>query len=173
MNRYVNVSPQLTVKLTWSEAMDASTLTSANVKLITGWTGQTVPAVLSYNSLLNRLDIIPLAPLVEDTAYIVRVSSEVKSLAGANFEQSGDWELHFRTKAASQGTGGSTGGGTVGGDGSGGQPGNPPGSGNPGPGDRAVVVAVVAVVAVVEAAVLAAIRIPVARGIPSRVMSTR
>ncbi|WP_038161196.1 Ig-like domain-containing protein, partial [Verrucomicrobium sp. BvORR106] len=134
VNRYVNVSPQVSVKLTWSEAMDASTLTSANVKLITGWTGQTVPAVLSYNSLLKRLDIIPLAALANDTAYIVRVSADVKSQAGANFEQSEEWELHFRTMAASTGTGGSTGGGTVGGDGSGGQPGNPPGSGNPGPG---------------------------------------
>jgi hypothetical protein len=78
-NSATNVSTKAKVRIIFNTAMDAATLTLANVKLTQG--GATVPATITYHSAGMTLLITPDADLAPDTTYSVEVTSGLKTAA--------------------------------------------------------------------------------------------
>ncbi|MGD9723480.1 MAG: DUF4082 domain-containing protein [Pirellulales bacterium] len=78
-----NVATSSTVTVTFSEAMDASTINSTTVRLLDGATP--VVASVSYNAATNAATLTPSAALANSTSYTISVTggaSGVKDLAG-------------------------------------------------------------------------------------------
>ena len=72
----IGVSP----KLTFSEALDSATVTTANVQLLNGSTP--VTATVAYNTFDNSVTIDPAASLGANTTYTIQVSTNVKDANG-------------------------------------------------------------------------------------------
>jgi methionine-rich copper-binding protein CopC len=81
-NGAINVTTNSTVQITFSEAMDQTTLTTTNVTLKNTATTTVVPVTLSYDVGTNRLTLTPTGPLSNATNYTVTVTTAVKDLAG-------------------------------------------------------------------------------------------
>jgi hypothetical protein len=78
-----NVATNTTVTVTFSEAMDASTINTGTVMLMNG--AAAVPASVSYNSVSHTATLTPTSALANSTIYTVAVTggaSGVKDLAG-------------------------------------------------------------------------------------------
>ncbi len=78
-----NVATSTTVTVTFSEAMDASTIDSTTVRLLDGATP--VAASVSYNASTNTATLTPAAALANSTAYTITViggAGGVKDTAG-------------------------------------------------------------------------------------------
>lgn len=98
VNRYVEVSPEITLELTWSEEMEAASFTPESVQLIEGWSGRILAANLAYDPATKRLSIDPVDPLIWDTGYLVRLQG-VRSATGVEFAGAEESALNFRTLA--------------------------------------------------------------------------
>jgi hypothetical protein len=81
-NGAINIATNSTVQITFSEAMDQTTLTTTNVTLKNTATTTVVPVTLSYDVGTNRLTLTPTGPLSNATNYTVTVTTAVKDLAG-------------------------------------------------------------------------------------------
>ncbi len=76
------VSPTAPITVTFSEAMDVSTITAANITLKVTSSGAAVPGTVTYNAATRVATFTPNAPLAQTTGYTLTVSSAVKDLAG-------------------------------------------------------------------------------------------
>ncbi|HVT28291.1 MAG TPA: DUF4082 domain-containing protein, partial [Lacipirellulaceae bacterium] len=90
-----NVATSASVTVAFSEALDASTVTSSSVKLLSGNTA--VSATVSYNASAKTVTIAPTAALSNSTTYTVSVQG-VKDLAGNALAQT--FTSNFTTAAA-------------------------------------------------------------------------
>ncbi len=76
------VAVATTVQLTFSEAMDQSTINTTNIKLRNTSTSAEVAGTVSYNPNTNVATFTPSGPLSNATNYTVTVTTEVKDVAG-------------------------------------------------------------------------------------------
>jgi thiamine monophosphate synthase len=77
-----NVATNTTVQVTFSEAMDSSTITATNVTLKITTTSVLVPAVVVYNKATHVATLTPSSVLAFATGYTVTVTTGVKDVAG-------------------------------------------------------------------------------------------
>jgi methionine-rich copper-binding protein CopC len=77
-----NISVNTTVSVTFSEAMDPSTINTTNIKLRNTATSGNTAGTVSYNTTTNVATFTPSAALSVSTGYTLRVSTGVKNLAG-------------------------------------------------------------------------------------------
>lgn len=77
-----NVATNTQVTVTFSEAMDQTTINATNVKLVATTGGATVPTTLAYNAATNTVTLTPTAALANNTSYTITVTTGVKDLAG-------------------------------------------------------------------------------------------
>jgi hypothetical protein len=89
------------VTATFSEAMDAATITGANVTLTAG--GTAVPAAVSYDAGTRVATLNPTSDLAASTSYTATVTTGVKDVAGNALASARTWT--FTTAAAGGGTG--------------------------------------------------------------------
>lgn len=76
------VATNTAVQVTFSEAMDASTITNTTILLRNAGTSALVPAVVTYNNTTNVATLTPSGPLSNATNYTVIVTTGVKDVAG-------------------------------------------------------------------------------------------
>lgn len=76
------VSTSATVVLTFSEAMDASTMNSGNITLRATSSGVVVTGTVAYNSGTNTATFTPGSALAAGVGYTITVSTAVKDAAG-------------------------------------------------------------------------------------------
>jgi methionine-rich copper-binding protein CopC len=81
-NGATNVAPNATVQVTFSEPMDASTITTTNIVLRNTGTSAVVPATVTYNAATNVATLTPNGPLSNSTGYTLTVTTGVKDAAG-------------------------------------------------------------------------------------------
>jgi hypothetical protein len=81
-NNATGVATSATVQVTFSEAIDQATLTSATVVLKNTATTAVVASTLSYDVGTNKVTITPTGPLANGTNYTLNVTTGVKDLAG-------------------------------------------------------------------------------------------
>ena len=87
-----------TVRVTFSEAMDAATVTTGTVRLdVTG--GGQVPGTVAYDAATNRATLTPDAALALDTGYTVTVGTGAQDKAGNPLQN--PFTSTFHTAAAS------------------------------------------------------------------------
>ena len=77
-----NVSRDANVTVTFSEAMDPSTIDSSNIRLVRKADGARVAASVSYDAASRTATVDPGALLEANTVYKVTVSTRVTDLAG-------------------------------------------------------------------------------------------
>ncbi len=94
-NNAGDVSTATAPRVTFSEPVNATTVTAANVRLLSG--GTAVAASVSYNSTTRVATITPNAPLVNSASYTVSVSG-VADLAGNTMTQT--FASNFTTEVA-------------------------------------------------------------------------
>lgn len=82
-NDSTNVATNATVQVTFSEPMDPTTITSANIGLKNTVTGAVVPAIVAYDATNNRATLTPTGPLSNGTNYTLTVTTGVRD-AGNN-----------------------------------------------------------------------------------------
>jgi hypothetical protein len=90
------VSLTLPVEATFSAAVDPATLTSASFRLERP-DGSAVPAGISYHAASRTALLAPDAPLAADTRYTARLTTAVRSAAGAPLAEAVSWS--FRTSS--------------------------------------------------------------------------
>jgi hypothetical protein len=76
------VSPSAPITVTFSENMDASTITASNITVRTTVGGTAVAGAVAYNTTTRVATFTPSAPLAQSTGYTVTVASAVKDVAG-------------------------------------------------------------------------------------------
>ena len=79
-----------TLSATFSQAMNASTITSSTFKL-TGPGGSAVAAGIDYDPVTRTAGLVPSAPLAPATAYVVTLTTGVQSVQGLGLEQPVTW----------------------------------------------------------------------------------
>jgi methionine-rich copper-binding protein CopC len=88
-NGATGVSPSAPITITFSEAMDANTITTANITMRTTIGGTAVNGTIAYSAATRTATFTPSATLAQTTGYTVTVSTGVKDAAGnamaANF----------------------------------------------------------------------------------------
>ena len=77
-----SVSPSAPVTVTFSEAMDATTITASTITLKLASSGTAVAGTVSYNASTHVATFIPNATLAQTTAYTLTVAGTVKDVAG-------------------------------------------------------------------------------------------
>ena len=96
----IDVPVATSVAVTFSEAMDASTLTAANIQLRDG-AGILIPATLSYDGATNRATLTPQDFLAPQTSYTGTIRGGIGGVADLAGEVlSGDVSWSFTTAAA-------------------------------------------------------------------------
>jgi hypothetical protein len=81
-NGTIDVPANSAVQITFSEAMDASTITSSNITLRNTATSALIPAAVTYNTTTHVATLTPSSALAANTGYTVGVSTGVKDAAG-------------------------------------------------------------------------------------------
>ena len=76
------VATNTAVQITFSESMDAATITNTTILLRNSTTSALVPATVSYNNTTKIATLTPSGPLSNATNYTVVVTTLVKDLAG-------------------------------------------------------------------------------------------
>ena len=77
-----NIPTNSSVLVTFSEAMDASTINSTNITLKNTATSAIVPTTVTYNATTRVATITPTGPLSNGTNYTVTVTTAVKDAGG-------------------------------------------------------------------------------------------
>ena len=93
------VDPAAAVTATFDQAMDASTMTSANVTL-TPSGGSAVSATVSYDPNTKTVTLQPSSTLQNGTSYTARLSTGVKSSLGTALTAAYTWTFSTLTPAA-------------------------------------------------------------------------
>ena len=88
--RYANVAA------TFSEAMDARTLTGASVRLRRHGTTTSVPASVRYDAARRRAVLDPRSALARGATYTARVGSGVRDAAGNALPATKRWSFSVR-----------------------------------------------------------------------------
>src|SRR6185436_11416313 len=96
LNNATNVTIGSSVSATFSEPMDAATITAASVTLRAAGAGSDVPAAVSYAG--GVASLVPNAPLAYNTVYTATVAASVADLAGNQLGTASTWS--FTTEAA-------------------------------------------------------------------------
>ncbi|TCM44450.1 S8 family serine peptidase [Kribbella sp. VKM Ac-2568] len=78
----VNVAQNVAPSITFTQDLAPATVTTDTVRLYNGKTGAAVPVTPSYDAATNKVTLTPTSPLVEATAYRIRLSG-VQNPAGA------------------------------------------------------------------------------------------
>jgi hypothetical protein len=94
------VATNATVSVTFNEAMDASTITAANLELRTG-AGALVGRTVTYNAGPRTATVTPTAPLSTGTTYTTTVRTGVRDAAGN--PMAADHQVSFTTVAGGGG----------------------------------------------------------------------
>ncbi len=81
-NGSTGIAVNTTVQVTFSEAMDATTINTTNIKLAETATSTTVAGTVSYNSGTNTATFTPTSPLKNNISYTLTVTTGVKDVAG-------------------------------------------------------------------------------------------
>ncbi len=81
-NGAANVATNATVQVTFSEAMDSSTINATNVTLKVTTTSVLIPAAVVYNPVTHVATLTPSSPLANATGYTVTVTTGAKDVAG-------------------------------------------------------------------------------------------
>ena len=81
-NGATQVNPTTTVNITFSEAMDASTINGTNISLRLSSSGASVTGTVTYNATSHVATFTPAGALGAPANYTVTVSTGVKDLAG-------------------------------------------------------------------------------------------
>jgi hypothetical protein len=81
-NNSTNVATNTTVLITFSEAMDATTINGTNITLKNTGTSAAVAGTVTYNSGSHAATFTPNVPLANGTNYTVTVTTGVKDAAG-------------------------------------------------------------------------------------------
>jgi hypothetical protein len=81
-NNSTNVATNTTVLITFSEAMDATTINGTNITLKNTGTSAAVAGTVTYNSGSHAATFTPNVPLANGTGYTVTVTTGVKDAAG-------------------------------------------------------------------------------------------
>ena len=68
--------------VTFSEAMDQTTINTTNIKLTSGGGAVTVAGIVSYNTTSHVATFTPNAPLAANILYTATVTTGVKDVAG-------------------------------------------------------------------------------------------
>ncbi len=76
------VSPTAPLTVTFSEAMDITTITAANITLKVTSSGAAVPGTVSYAAATRIATFTPNSPLAQSTGYTLTVSGAVKDTGG-------------------------------------------------------------------------------------------
>jgi Domain of unknown function (DUF4082)/Bacterial Ig-like domain len=91
-NGATGFSPSGAITATFSAAMDASTITAANVQLLTP-ASAVVPATVAYNATTRVATLTPSSPLATSTTYTARVTTGVKDSSGTAMGAQYSWTL--------------------------------------------------------------------------------
>ena len=95
------VATSTTVKADFSKAMDATTLTTATVKLnVAGAGGAAISGTVSYNSTDKRVTFTPASALSEGTAYTATITTGAKASDGTPLASAVSWTFSTVTPAA-------------------------------------------------------------------------
>ena len=81
-NGATGISPNTSVNITFSEAMDASTVTATNITMRVTSSGTAVTGTVTYNTTTHVATFTPSAALAQNASYTVTVSGNVKDAAG-------------------------------------------------------------------------------------------
>ncbi len=81
-NAATNVPLASTITVTFSEAMNATTITSSTLALTRAPGAVAVPAVVEFSSATNRATLTPSAPLTLGATYTLTVTTAVRDLSG-------------------------------------------------------------------------------------------
>ncbi|MDO8679579.1 MAG: Ig-like domain-containing protein, partial [Acidobacteriota bacterium] len=81
-NGATGVAPTSTVNITFSEAMDATTISATNITVRLTSSGTAVTGTVAYNTTTRVATFTPASPLAQSTGYSVTVSTGVKDAAG-------------------------------------------------------------------------------------------
>ncbi len=98
-NLATEVNPDVNITLTFSEAMDQSTLTTSTVYLVRRGTTKPVPAKVTYDEARKRVTLNPSRNLVRGATYTVTVvggTDGVKDLAGNALATNKVWGFTVR-----------------------------------------------------------------------------
>jgi hypothetical protein len=90
-----NVQPTSPVVVTFSRAMNATTLTSSRFR-VTRPDGTAVAGTVSYDNLTFRATFTPSAPLALQTAYTVRLDASVRAANGVTLGAPATWSFTTR-----------------------------------------------------------------------------
>jgi hypothetical protein len=77
----MNIATNTTVQITFSEAMDQTTINSTNIVLRNSGTSALVAATVTYNSTTNVATLTPTGPLSNATQYTLTVSTAVTDIS--------------------------------------------------------------------------------------------
>jgi hypothetical protein len=86
------VAVTTTVSAVFSQAMDASSLTTSTVTL-TGPAGDLVPATVSYDSASKTVTLTPNAPLAHSTTYTARLDGSIRDSFGMTMGSPYSWTI--------------------------------------------------------------------------------
>ena len=86
-NGATSVSVNTLVTVTFSEAMDATTITASNLTMRATVSGTAVTGTVAYNTTTRTATFTPSAPLAQNINYTFTVSSAVKDAAGNTMAQ--------------------------------------------------------------------------------------
>lgn len=90
------VSPAANVTATFSEAMDAATITTATVKLVKKGARSPVRAKVTYSPATNRATLDPARPLAKGATYTAKVTTGAKDPAGNALAKARAWSFTVR-----------------------------------------------------------------------------
>lgn len=76
------VSPGTAVNITFSEALDATTINATNITMRVTTSGAAVPGTVTYNATTRVATFTPAATLAQTTSYTVTVGAAVRDAAG-------------------------------------------------------------------------------------------
>ncbi|MEO8576085.1 MAG: Ig-like domain-containing protein [Gemmatimonadales bacterium] len=76
------VAPTTAVNITFSEALDATTVTAANISMRATVSGTAVPGTVTFNAATRVATFTPTATLAQTTGYTVTVAAAIKDAAG-------------------------------------------------------------------------------------------
>jgi DNA-binding beta-propeller fold protein YncE len=95
-NRATRIAPTTNVFATFSEQMQASTITKSTFKLVRKGTSKAVPAKVTYSDSLKKATLNPGNSLVRNATYVATVTTGTKDLAGNPLAQNKTWSFTVR-----------------------------------------------------------------------------
>ena len=95
-NRATRIAPTTNVFATFSEQMQANTITKSTFKLVRKGTSKAVPAKVTYSDSLKKATLNPGSSLVRGETYVATVTTGTKDLAGNPLAQNKTWSFTIR-----------------------------------------------------------------------------